>query len=347
MNLPTYTFSEQSEPELLEFFKVVANQSSEPVPVQLKELWEQVLPMDKGILEKIASVKSSNVVECVEIYDSDGEDVSNEIRLSTQNDQSYELASNIASTSTDDFVDGVKELLEGEDILSEDVIKKMAIYLPNQLEEIFISLSNDLNSQSVWKLWKSISNSKYMERDLVTSYFSKYILTQKMLTNDHIVKELLQEMFETLPYVVATTLGNDLVNMDVKDLTIIRKHIQVLPDGYRNILLKQFLKTCTTLQTQHIASISCLVSKCSDADNSNIITELMYKNAKEFSSDKNFGKLIIEIITILGNKIINYESHLKHVITIHKSIYESQARKLFENCLNEQRLNSSLSYIGM
>ncbi|KAK5648754.1 hypothetical protein RI129_003646 [Pyrocoelia pectoralis] len=344
MNWPTYTFSEKSEPELLEFFKVVANQTPEPVPVELKELWEQVLPMDNGILEKIASVKSSKVVECLEINDSDGEDVLNEIRLSTQNDQ---LASNIASTSTDDFVDGVKELLEGEDILSEDVIKNMAIYLPDQLEEIFISLSNDLNSQSVWKLWKSISNSKCIERDLVTSYFSKYILTQKMLTNDHIVEELLQEMFETLPCVVSTTLANGLVNMDVKDLTIIRKHIQELPDGYRNILLKQFLKTCTTLQAQHIPSISCLVSKCSDADNLNIITELMYKNAKEFSSDKNFGKLIIDIVSILGNRIISYESHLKHVITIHKSIYESQARKMFENCLNEQRLNSSLSYIGM
>ncbi|KAB0805628.1 hypothetical protein PPYR_02598 [Photinus pyralis] len=339
MNWSKYKFSKQSEPELMQFFKVVANQTPDPVSPQVKQLWEEILPLDKEVLAKIASLKTVSA-DCIEIIDSDGE----EDRSSGQIDHSsHDSPSNIV-TSTEDFIDSVKELLEEEEVTSEDIIKKMSSCSPEQLDEIFTILSDDLNSESTWKLWRSISNSVCHERDLVASYFCKYILTRKMLTNDHTVEKLLQEMLATLPDIVSVSLVDSLVNTDGKTLSVLRKHVQMLSDARRNILLNQFLKTCATLQVEHFANISCLISKSIDLTSINIIMEMMYNNAKEFSDDKTFGKFIIDIIPLLGNRIVNYESHLTHIIGVHKSIYGSQANKVFENCLNEQKLNVSLSY---
>lgn len=70
------------------------------------------------------------------------------------------------------------------------------------------------------------------------------------------------------------------------------------------------------------------------------IVELMCQVAKEFSSEKSFGKLLLEIIQHLGSNVVRSEQQLKYIILNHKSVFKAKIVKLFDSCLQDHKIFS-------
>ncbi|KAK4883890.1 hypothetical protein RN001_000161 [Aquatica leii] len=346
MNWTSYKFSKESELELLQFLKVAseqANQSS--LSLELTDLWQKFLPIDKDVLTKLLTIKHSET-DCIDITSSDEEIIvhdnlkkPDESLLATQ---SIVNKTKLNVSTTADLMDGVKELLETEDTLSEDIIKQFGRECSSeQLQNVFELFSKELSTDCIFKLWNTISSCNSNERDVVATYFSRYILCSKIVNKDTFVKDLLNAMFNKVPDIVAIDLVRVLVETtDNRQLIIIRKHLDVLSDNQKNRLLQEFLKSCSDLKEKHIDSILCLVTKQTDLNNLNSVVVMMYNLAKEFATEKTFGKLIMEILPILGTNIIKYESQMKHIIDSHKSVYESQINKIFNGFLQDLKHNN-------
>ncbi|KAF5300891.1 hypothetical protein FQR65_LT09054 [Abscondita terminalis] len=286
MNWPKYKFSKESEPELLEFLKVAHKQNKAArLSPECRKLWEQLLPLDDDVLEKIANIQSSEI-ECIDITESDEE-----------NDQSKIE----------------KELLETEQTVSEDVLKKICNECSSkQLEDMFVTLSMELNSECIALLLESISMCTCCrERDLVATYFSKYILLSKIINHDVLADQLLNVLLTIIPDAVITDVVQILnENEDVKQLITIRKHLKSLKDDHKSQILAQYLKTCTGMEEKRVANILPLITKHADPSVLSAIVTIMYNSAKEFTDEKSFGKLIMEILQVLESNVIKFESQL-------------------------------------
>ncbi|KAF2895922.1 hypothetical protein ILUMI_10258 [Ignelater luminosus] len=343
MSLPRYKFSEESEEDLLGFFKVVAKHK--PAVSNDVDLWKILLPVDKEIYNKIDSFKNASSDEIIEIIESDEEKTEAKSLEKSNQDfrQPPDDEPNLNVTAAEDLIDGVQELLQTESVLSETIIKQIGSeYSSECLQNMFISFAKNLNSECTLKLWKSIISANCVERSIVARYFVEYILIVKVLhEHNDFVTMLFVEVFDEFPNEVVLALSKVLFETNANtNLVIFKSNLDTLSDNHKNTLLSTFKSHCQKLELHHLSIILSLLTSTSSGETLMKIVELMCQVAKKFSSEKSFGKLLLEIIQHLGSNVVRTEQQLKYIISNHKSVFKAKVVKLFDSCLQDHKIFS-------
>lgn len=68
--------------------------------------------------------------------------------------------------------------------------------------------------------------------------------------------------------------------------------------------------------------------------------ELLAANAEEFATDKSYGKLVHQIVPMLGPALVRVEEELRSILEVHKTIWKAKLQKSVVQCLEN---NASFS----
>ena len=72
----------------------------------------------------------------------------------------------------------------------------------------------------------------------------------------------------------------------------------------------------------------------------NKFVEMLSTIAEDRDKDKNFGKLLMKVVEVLGPNIVHVEKPLRHIISGHKSVWKSKLQKTFSSCYEDSQLFS-------
>lgn len=70
----------------------------------------------------------------------------------------------------------------------------------------------------------------------------------------------------------------------------------------------------------------------------NKLLNILSNTGAEYIKDKNFGKLLLSLLEVLGQNATNYEQALKHIITEHKSVFKPKLQPAYENIFLESQI---------
>lgn len=68
--------------------------------------------------------------------------------------------------------------------------------------------------------------------------------------------------------------------------------------------------------------------------------ELLAANAEEFATDKSYGKLVHQIVPMLGPALVRVEEELRSILEVHKTVWKAKLQKSVVQCFEN---NASFS----
>lgn len=83
-----------------------------------------------------------------------------------------------------------------------------------------------------------------------------------------------------------------------------------------------------------------LINNQIDHETHKKLIEMLSNISEKHSRDKNFGKLLIQLIDALGTNLIHFEQQLKRIIAGHQSIWKSKMEKIMQKNYEDSMLFS-------
>ncbi|CAH1162981.1 unnamed protein product [Phaedon cochleariae] len=340
MNIPRYEFRKENKALLAEFLKKSEEyKSNKFCNLQEHDRLTNILPVNEHLKELL-------IEEVVDITQSDGDISEGHSENLQALDISIEDVFNapessqriLNETTIDDITYAIKENLETEKCLSASVIGTLHKSDLN-LEDVFLNLSNELNYEEVLNLGLSL-NSALIGDDRIISHFIKYLLLKQLAVEfSDQFQSIYNEFCQRYSNILMEELTNVILNTKTDYTRVFLQYLNESETNFKSKLFRNFIFNCTTLQDNHIPLIEALHGT-SDIDSLNKLVEIMSMSANNYSTNKPFGKLLLNVIKVLGKNIQTLERPMNHIIATHKSVWKGKIQKQYKENLQDSILMS-------
>lgn len=202
-----------------------------------------------------------------------------------------------------------------------------------ELLEIVCELEKKLSMLGTYNLCCSLNNATLEQQIKYTTIFHRHLLLPKIIALDkpsRLLVSVISEQVKKFPNDIEKSIFIPLLNVDLKDTTIVNAIINSF-EPKRNIsLITEYLAHVKELKTWHLPILYNLISTKSDIATNDKLIQLLSEKAFDFAKNKDFGKLVLSFIKINAN----FSDQQKHLLREIANINQTLFKNPIQNMLN-------------
>ncbi|XP_015439700.1 PREDICTED: uncharacterized protein LOC107194573 [Dufourea novaeangliae] len=203
--------------------------------------------------------------------------------------------------------------------------------------DIVCDLEKKLNITGTYNLCCSLNNMTSEQRMKYTTVFHTYLLLPKIIAIEEPSKMLLSVITESVqkfPDDIQKLIFIPLLNVDLKDTTIVNAIVNAFEPQRNPALIMECLSYIKELKSWHLPILQNLMTVKTDTVTNEKFIRMLSEKAYDFSTDKNFGKLVLLFI----KTNLNFSEQQKLLLWEITNINQTFFKRPIENILKEDRL---------
>ncbi|XP_022909661.2 uncharacterized protein [Onthophagus taurus] len=343
-NFERYPFSNEVKEDLADFLKVARKNSETPQ----HKVWENVLPQNKELINELDTI----IIENKSTIDLTDDSISKNI-----NDKD---TSNISNDSADDVliiddfnqklrIDAIKDIavplieLTSIEEFDEALNQISSSYNNNDIEQIFLTLSDMVNADQTFIIGDSILNNKKLE---ITQFYLRHLLLPKLfIDNNKQLLLMLKKYFESSNLSLTCDEFSQSLNKYKNYPLGLICTLQDLKLQNKKQLLRTFILNTSTLHQNHFLIIEALLHNDIQIETLKRMMHLFSSISSTFPDDKIFGKMLLNVIKRCKKNVVHFKKEFNIIINNHQSVWKNSLEKeIDENMENNSLLSQSLRY---
>ncbi|KAJ3649118.1 hypothetical protein Zmor_020878 [Zophobas morio] len=341
MNLPRYKFSKEAEPQLLQFLKIATEQKSHKnCNLESYEVWKKLLPLDPTLIKQVNEFQTPPVaiIDLCSDEEPQPQDVDvPDVPLQSENEGEINLSVS-SESSISDIVLVIKENLQTQNDVSDTAKEYIGKCCSNDLDLLFKLLDQTLTNEEVYYFGVALQG---IITNLLVIPLCHHLLMPKIRKEFCDKLLILLEQFsqnyssvlEEECLVVLKTLSQD-------EIAIFLEYMKKLNSRFQATLVRNFILAVEKLDENCLVIVGTLLNHEVEYEALNKFVEMLSTIAEDRDKDKNFGKLLMKVVEVLGPNIVHVEKPLRHIISGHKSVWKSKLQKTFSSCYEDSQLFS-------
>ncbi|XP_017876232.1 uncharacterized protein LOC108622693 [Ceratina calcarata] len=210
----------------------------------------------------------------------------------------------------------------------------------NQLEnltevevvEIVCGLEKRLSIQGTYNLCCSLNNIALGQRIKYASTFYSHLLLPKIIGLEEpsrLLSSILAESAQKCPEDIQNFIFVPLINVDLKDTTVVDAIINALEPQRHTILIREYLSNVKELKLWHLPILHTLITAKTDISTNDKLVQLLSGKAIEYAKDKNFAKIVLSFV----KKNNEFSNEKKHMLWEISNVNETCFKKPIQNVL--------------
>ncbi|XP_030762292.1 uncharacterized protein LOC115887108 [Sitophilus oryzae] len=337
MDLPRYKFNSHNDGDLLDFLKT-ANECKNETCCDLDE-YEKLkilFPLEEGTKVKLEQYPQ-NIKEFIDIT-SDDEDMNQESLLKADDDNIIKEISSMLEHSSvrkeiSDMVDTIKDILMSKDEMPDSVFNDLSSLKNEELNQVFESLNSKLNLDEVERFWHSLDSYHTLCETIIPHYIRRLFLPKIKEVYNTDIQGIFVAHMEKYTDIFRRILVEDFLEQALSQ--VLMSYVLSTSVKFKTNLLRDFLTSTQKLKEYYIPIIEALLNPQTDVNVASQVIELMSNSAYEFVNDNSYGKLLFNVVNCIKNHIPKLEQPLKHILSIHQSIWKIKVQKIVVANLEE------------
>ncbi|XP_017785100.1 PREDICTED: uncharacterized protein LOC108568490 [Nicrophorus vespilloides] len=315
-----YVFSEESVSSIAAFKEAVSKNNHHS---KLAGKWNHILPQNEELLKRIEVNKKDFVINLEESNQSTiVSTVSIKPIINESNTSNVEYHLNI-----------LMQQLKHLDLIPDQTFTEIQSNLTNnQMEELFQLLSRSVHIEDIHKLGKSVA--KCVNANDLCVLYSNIIFVKLSEEQSDKITEVLLLLLESYPVIINVQLSKYLVNLKEECPRALQENLKYLKASHKQALLREFIQNCSKLEVAHFPLCELLINEQLDQGAVKKFVNMLTKSSMEYNGDKNFGKLLLQVIVKVGNIVKYFEDDFRSIIKNHRSPWKVKLTKTFENAIN-------------
>lgn len=230
--------------------------------------------------------------------------------------------------------DILEYLFEGLECLNGKLDLNQLDNLTNEeLLEVVYELEKKLSMLGTYNLCCSLNNMTLEQQIKYASIFYRYVLLPKIIALEkpsRLLVSVISEQVKKFPNDIEKLIFIPLLNVDLKDTTIVNAIINAF-ESKRNItLITEYLAHVKELKAWHLPILHSLISTKTDITINDKLIQLLSEKAFDFAKNKDFGKLILSFIKMN----VNFSDQQKHLLWEIANINQTLFKNAIQNMLN-------------
>ncbi|KAK2581626.1 hypothetical protein KPH14_002128 [Odynerus spinipes] len=202
----------------------------------------------------------------------------------------------------------------------------------NELVQVFTDLGEKLSVEGTYNLCSSITDKDSEEGTKYMGFICTHVLLPKIIEleeSSRSISSAVAECVEKFPDEVLKFIFIPVLNVDLKDASIINVIIDTLEPSKRSIPILEYVENAKELKEWHIPILETLLSVKVEPNIYDRLLSLLSEKAGFFSTNKKFGKLLLSFLK--ANSITSEEQ--KNLLWKIVEVNETFFKKLIENIL--------------
>ncbi|XP_018350331.1 PREDICTED: uncharacterized protein LOC108753336 [Trachymyrmex septentrionalis] len=193
-------------------------------------------------------------------------------------------------------------------------------------------MARKLSPKGIYNLCLSMNDMTVEQRIKYLNIFCTHLLLLKIIELEEpsrLLSSAIIECIKIFPDEVQQLIFVPILNIELKDITLVTTIVNAFDQQRKIILLGEFLACVEELKLWHISVLQSLLSVRLDHNMIDKIIKLFLEKALCYSKDKNFGKFILSFLKI--NTVLTEEQ--KNVMAEIAAVNETLFKKPIENIL--------------
>ncbi|CAL7949465.1 unnamed protein product [Xylocopa violacea] len=202
-----------------------------------------------------------------------------------------------------------------------------------ELFEVACNLEKRLTMIGTYNLCCSMNNMTLDQQIKYAPIFYSHIILPKIISLEEPSRLLLSALIEStqkFPDDIQKLIFIPLLNVDLKDTTLIDAIVNTLESQRHNILIMEYLSNVVELKSWHLSFLNTLVTTKADIIINDRLIQLLFEKAVDFAKDKNFGKLVLSFV----KTNIKFSEEQKHLLweiaNVHETLFKRPIEKILK-----------------
>ncbi|XP_064211752.1 uncharacterized protein LOC103313595 isoform X2 [Tribolium castaneum] len=323
--IPRYQFAKESEPALINFIKVAKEQATNRnCDLEKATLWQTILPLVEECKNANETQPKSPPV----------------INLCSDEDTEIAPPPQVEPKTCDqkalnDIVCTIKDNVEIENDLPDNVTEYLAKCATTDLAKIFQMLEDSLTSDGIFYLGVSLQN---ISGDPVRLFCHHLLMPLTKKTCCDKIVNLLEQFSSKYPIIINEECLALVPSLEQHETNIFLQYVKNV--NFQTALARDFILSVETLTKNYIIIIDSLLNSQVEYEVLNKLVQLLSNSCEDHQDDKNFGKLLMHTIDVLGPNLVHVEQALKSIIAGHKSALKTKLEMAFKTSYEDSLLFS-------
>ena len=202
-----------------------------------------------------------------------------------------------------------------------------------ELLEAVCDLEKKLSTLGTYNLYCSLNNVTLEQQIKYGTVFHSYLLLPKIIALEEpsrLLISVISEYVKKYPNDVKELIFIPLLNVDLKDTTIVNAIINAFEPERNITLLMEYLSHVKELKLWHLSILHNLISTKTDTTTNDKLIQLLSKRAFDFARNKDFGKLILSFVKMN----VHFSEQQKQLLREMANINQTLFKKPIQNMLN-------------
>nr|XP_033328242.1 uncharacterized protein LOC117221407 [Megalopta genalis]XP_033328243.1 uncharacterized protein LOC117221407 [Megalopta genalis] len=199
--------------------------------------------------------------------------------------------------------------------------------------EVVCDLEKKLSTTGTYNVCHSLNNMSIEERMKYASVFYTYLLLPKIIFMEEPSRLLLSAIIESVqkfPDDIQKLIFIPLLNVDLKDTTIVNIITHTFEHGRSLVLIMEYLSHVKELKLWHLPVLDNLISVKLDDVTKDKFIQLLSEKALDFSREKNFGKLLLLFIKVNLNFSDQQKFLMQEIANINQTFFKKPIQNLLK-----------------
>ncbi|XP_076666928.1 uncharacterized protein LOC143368269 [Andrena cerasifolii] len=249
----------------------------------------------------------------------------------TQRNKNFDGGVKQASIQKFDIVESLFEELESSNGKLD--LNQLENLLDEELVEVACELEKKLSITGIYNLCCSMNCMTLEQRMKYAMSFHTYLLLPKIIALEEpsrLLLSVITECVQKFPDDIQKLIFIPLLNMDLKDTSIVTAIANAFDPQRNIILLTEYLSHVKELKSWHLPILYNLISVKTDRATSDKLVQLLSKKALDFAEDKNFGKLALLFIKVHGNFSEQQKHSLWEITNINQTLFKKPMQNILK-----------------
>lgn len=249
----------------------------------------------------------------------------------TQLDKNFDNKVKSTSIQKSDIVECLLEGLERSNGKLD--LNQLQNLSDEEFVEVVYDLEKKLSIMGTYNLCCAMNNMTLEQQIKYTAIFHSHLLLPKIIALEEPSRLLLSSITECVkkfPDDVQQLIFIPLLNIDLKDVTIVNAIVNAFEPERNIVLITEYLLHAKELKPWHLPILHNLISIKIDTITTDKLIQLLSKEALHFAKDKNFGKLLLLLIKMNVKFSEQQKNVLWEITNINQTLFKRPVQNILK-----------------
>ncbi|XP_012276139.1 uncharacterized protein LOC105697417 [Orussus abietinus] len=230
-----------------------------------------------------------------------------------------------------DITESLYEVLENNGRFDFSSIESIST---DEVSAVVQNLKPRLSPNGIYNLARSICSMDIDQRIKYIGPFCTNLLLPNIITPERpsrLIYSAISECIEVFPDDMKKLILHPLLNVDVKDTTAIDSIVNCFTQVQWPDLTSNFLLIVKDLKQWHIAILHTLTSTNLEESMKDKLLTLLQIKALQFSTDKNYGKCLLNFLKNNKSFTAQQQDLLKEIVAVNETVFKKPLENMIKN----------------